>query len=540
MPTTVILGAGIIGLSTAHSLARLAPPDHRIHLVEPAPELFSSASGKAAGFVAKDWFAPAIAPLGVLSFELHRALADKYGGRARWGYSESLSYSLDHAYQSDDSTPPTSDASTSPETSTAPVPSSASPTVIGIGNMNNPTHENDSPELCAAPDPSTSTDAAASSTSRQGPDSASAANVVVPHGQPSGRNGSQGQGGLDWLLSNTSRATVAGTAHSSDKAQAAEDLPPWLLARPGALEAISDKRSTAQVIPRRLCEFLLEQCLASGVIPHHPAHATKFVRDEKDPEGLTRLRIEYSAQQQSESLIDISCNTVVIAAGCWTPHVYATLFPNASRMPRLTHLAGYSVTLKSKYWSRTIAPSASDPDPVEERDTPSLATRPPALTDPSLPGPGGSVSPCHAVFMDTTGFAPEFFSRANGDVWLGGLNPPHTTLPNLPSDAYVDPAEVDRLLAVGRALCGEDIEVMGQALCFRPVSATGRPIIARMHEADLGDGLKPPGLDGQGGVFVATGHGPWGIALSLGTGQVVAEMVLGHETSADVEQLSGW
>ena len=247
MPTTVILGAGIIGLSTAHSLARLASPDHTIHLVEPAPELFSSASGKAAGFVAKDWFAPAIAPLGVLSFELHRALAEKHGGRVRWGYSESLSYSLDHGYQSDSSTPPASAASTSPATATAPVLNNASSNAIAIEKAGIPAHENNSPGTRAALDPSTSTDAIVSSTSRQGPDSASAANVVVPHGQPSGRNGSQGQGGLDWLLSNTSRATVAGTVHTSGKAQAADDLPPWLLARPGALEAISDRRSTAQV-----------------------------------------------------------------------------------------------------------------------------------------------------------------------------------------------------------------------------------------------------------------------------------------------------
>nr|VWP00901.1 Vacuolar protein sorting-associated protein 17 [Ganoderma boninense] len=530
MPTTVILGAGIIGLSTAHSLARLASPDHTIHLVEPAPQLFSSASGKAAGFLAKDWFAPAIAPLGLLSFELHRNLANKHNGHTRWGYSESLSYSLDHAYQSDDSTPPTSGASTSPPVSSA----------LAFENTPSSSLGNNAPALAPTSNASTYTDSAASSMSSLGPDSASAGDLDVAHEQPSGRNGSQGQGGLDWLLSNTSRVTVAGTADSSYKTQSADDLPPWLLAQPGALEAISDRRSTAQVIPRKLCEFLLEQCLAAGVTLHHPARATKFVRDEGDPDGLTRLRIGYSAQSKSQSPVDLPCETVVIAAGCWTPQVYATLFPNASRMPRITHLAGYSVTLKSKHWPRTAIPSGSDPDPVEERDTTKLAPEPSASTDPALPGPDGPVRPCYAVFTDTTGFAPEMFSRANGDVWLGGLNPPYASLPKLPSDAYVDPAEVNRLLAVGHELCGADVEMTGQALCFRPVSATGRPIIARMHEADLGDGLKPMGLDGKGGVFVATGHGPWGIALSLGTGQVMAEMVLGRETSANVEQLSRW
>ncbi|TBU47224.1 nucleotide-binding domain-containing protein [Dichomitus squalens] len=444
MPTTVILGAGIIGLSSAHFLARIAPPDHRIHLVDPAPELFSSASGKAAGFLAKDWFAPAVASLGALSFDLHRALAEEHNGRARWGYSESVSYSLDHTYHSDDS------------------------------HADTPT-----------------------------------------------------SGGLDWLLSGASRATAATEgpeavekAHSeSAPASASRDLPPWLLASPGALEVLSDRTSTAQVVPRRLCEFLLEQCLAAGVTLHHPARATTLVEDESDPGGARWLRIEYTVPPQSRAragTVDIPCENIVIAAGCWTPRVYATLFPNASRMPRIAHLAGYSATLRTKHWP------------------------PPAVPDGAERAPG----PCHAVFTDAAGFAPEIFSRANGDVWLGGLNPPNTALPALPTDAHADPAEVARLLAVGRALCGDDVEVQGHALCFRPVSATGRPIIARMHEADLGDGLKPHGhgrsKDGRGGVFVATGHGPWGIALSLGTGRVVAEMVLGRETSADVEQLSRW
>lgn len=247
MPTTVILGAGIIGLSTAHSLARIAPPDHNIHIVEPAPELFSSASGKAAGFVAKDWYAPAIAPLGALSFELHRALADKHGGRARWGYSESISYSLDHAHQSDGSSPPTNDGLMLPAVSTSPVPGSVSSSATAIENTTSPTHGNDSPGLATASDPLVSTDAVVSSTSSPGLDSNSSRNVDTPAEQPSGRNGGQGQGGLDWLLSNTSRATVAGATDPLQKVQSADNLPPWLLAKPEAFEAISDRKSTAQV-----------------------------------------------------------------------------------------------------------------------------------------------------------------------------------------------------------------------------------------------------------------------------------------------------
>lgn len=92
MDSTFILGSGIIGIATAYYLSDHQPPSS-IHVVEPCPELFASASGFAGGFLAKDWFAPESASLGELSFEQHRKLADENDGRARWGYSASSSFS---------------------------------------------------------------------------------------------------------------------------------------------------------------------------------------------------------------------------------------------------------------------------------------------------------------------------------------------------------------------------------------------------------------------------------------------------------------
>lgn len=53
--STVIIGAGVVGLSTAYYLAHSGhtKPD-TIHLIESSPELLASASGKAAGFCAPD------------------------------------------------------------------------------------------------------------------------------------------------------------------------------------------------------------------------------------------------------------------------------------------------------------------------------------------------------------------------------------------------------------------------------------------------------------------------------------------------------
>ncbi|MUP21784.1 FAD-dependent oxidoreductase, partial [Enterococcus lactis] len=92
MPT-VILGGGIIGSSIAYYLSQ-SQPQEEIHVIESASELFCSASGYAAGFLAKDWFAPSLAPLGELSFNLHESLAAEHGGRQKWGYMKGVALSL--------------------------------------------------------------------------------------------------------------------------------------------------------------------------------------------------------------------------------------------------------------------------------------------------------------------------------------------------------------------------------------------------------------------------------------------------------------
>jgi hypothetical protein len=89
---TVILGSGIIGLSTAYYLSQSLQPS-TIHLIEPSPTLFASASGYAGGFLARDWFAAACAELGELSFEEHRKLAEEYNGGEKWGWGWSTSFS---------------------------------------------------------------------------------------------------------------------------------------------------------------------------------------------------------------------------------------------------------------------------------------------------------------------------------------------------------------------------------------------------------------------------------------------------------------
>ncbi|KAI0685996.1 FAD dependent oxidoreductase [Cytidiella melzeri] len=430
MPTTVILGTGIIGLSTAYYLS-LISQKHEIHLVESSPELFASASGKAAGFLAKDWFTPAVMPLGEFSFDLHRKLAEQHDGHSRWGYSGST-------------------ASVDPKTDAV-------------------LHANGS--------------------------------------RPTQRRRSR-KHDYDWLMQGSSRLSSLDNPSEVRGQDDEDDLPRWLHAKRRSLQVISDRTTTGQVDPYPLCQFLLQQCRARGVKLHQPAHATELQRtDCKDPSSKTSIRLEYLNPNLS-AIIDIPCDSIVIAAGCWTPRVYKTLFPNAGRIPRVTALAGHSVVLRTKRWP------------------------PPLFSTSVLPPSMG----CHAVFTnDAAGYSPEIFSRSSGDVWLGGYNSSHIALPKLATESVPQPDSISVLVNSAKALCGEDVEVVKEGLCFRPVVPTGRPVIAQMHEADLGDGVQV-----GGGVFVATGHGPWGITLSLGTGYVVGEMVLGRETSVDVKALSTW
>ena len=81
-------------------LARIAAYDHAgphlnsVVVLDPSPSLFACASGRAAGFLAQDWFPPQTAALGALSFRLHRELASEHDGGRVWGYAPSVAFSI--------------------------------------------------------------------------------------------------------------------------------------------------------------------------------------------------------------------------------------------------------------------------------------------------------------------------------------------------------------------------------------------------------------------------------------------------------------
>lgn len=203
---------------------------------------------------------------------------------------------------------------------------------------------------------------------------------------------------------------------------------------------------------------------------------------------------------------DIPCTKILIAAGAWSPEVFSTLFPNSHMKLPISSLAGHSLVVRSPRWSQEH----------EEKG-------------------------CHAIFTnDEAGYSPEIFSRTGGEIYIAGLNSSTLSLPNVATDSNIDEKATRKLKKTARRLLGmnedvDDLEVVRQGLCFRPVTNLGTPILTCVSDNMLG-GMSTRGAR-EGGLWIAAGHGPWGISLSLGTGRVMADMILGQPVSVDVSGL---
>lgn len=249
--------------------------------------------------------------------------------------------------------------------------------------------------------------------------------------------------------------------------------------------------------PLRLCKFLLKECIMAGVRLHHPARAVRISRD--DSGDMSAVRITHDAGGDHK----IPCTRLLIAAGAWTPSVFNTLFPAAKTEIPVSQLAGHSLVVRSPRWT----------EEMEKKG-------------------------CHAIFTTMSGgLSPEAFSRTGGEIWIGGVNDPSAALPEEATDAQVDRKSIDKLMDVARQLlgssgAGDDLEVVREGVCFRPVTHSGQPILSKIPDEELGGIDTRPAPDG--GVFVAAGHGPWGISLGPGTGKCMAEMLEGGVRSAEV------
>jgi glycine/D-amino acid oxidase-like deaminating enzyme len=107
------------------------------------------------------------------------------------------------------------------------------------------------------------------------------------------------------------------------------------------------------------------------------------------------------------------------------------------------------------------------------------------------------------------GHAPPIFSLATaaGSSSLGS-----TFLPEEPDPRALEPRLRERGARFVPALAGAAIASV--RACARPLSADGFPLLGR--------------APGRAGVYIAAGHGPWGISLGPASARRVADLVLGR------------
>jgi glycine/D-amino acid oxidase-like deaminating enzyme len=280
---------------------------------------------------------------------------------------------------------------------------------------------------------------------------------------------SSGPQSEDWLAEGGSRADVAAMhEYHSDSVG-----PAWLTRRKGdEVEMLSEHGGVAQVDPLRLCQFLLRESLQKGVRLHHPAKAVRTSQDANNE--MSGIRIVHESGTEHK----IPCTRLLITAGAWTPSVFSTLFPASRLRIGVSQLAGHSVVVKSPRWTR-------------EHET----------------------KGCDAVFTTMrSGFSPEIFSRLGEEIYVAGLNDASIPLPNLATEAKIDPSSIEELTKVSQRVLGtdgtnvSDLQIIREGLCFRPVTRRGVPILSQIPDQDLGGIVTKPSADG--GVFVAVGHGP--------------------------------
>ena len=255
----------------------------------------------------------------------------------------------------------------------------------------------------------------------------------------------------------------------------------------------------------RFCNFLLDQCRSRRAIQiHNPASITTLTRPTSDLDSPTVL-IEY---QNTPKKVTVECDNLIVTSGPWTSSVLKSLLPDEppTSFPAINSLSGASIVVRSKRWQ-------------------------PPQTD---------TSHVNALFLSkpTEGFATEVFSRVGGEIYIAGLNDASIAPPSPSTCSLPTPDSVDRLTNVAKFLCdshsartrgiGTDLELVSRGLCFRPTTPKGTPVIGQIP-------LKSGGSYGKRfRLWVGSGHGPWGICMSAGTGMVLSQMVLGRKTSVDV------
>ncbi|KAK3944661.1 FAD dependent oxidoreductase [Diplogelasinospora grovesii] len=416
---TVILGAGILGLSTAYHLALAANEsssvghsrhggDVNIVVADPASAICSGASGQCEGALGLFGFPKEITPLAELSYRLYARLAEEKDGRRQFGYSPMILHAI----------------------------------------------------FSGKYDP---------------------ANPRLPF--------------------------------PVKRQEDLSDLPCWLKVQSSwAAGLMGDESVAARVDPLRFCSFLHEECTKLGVrflLNSEPVRVHRA--DDESVGGLSAIEIEMHSPDES---VRVPCRNLVISAGSWSAKVFSSLFPSAKVE---IHMADQQ---NVQNWLRFSKPLASSDE-------------------------ASDLGACQQVWLSPLGDNVDLHmsSFEDGDLYAAGAIEQGNmeSLPPLPDLVLPSPEEVEKLKGLVSQYVelgpeGQGRELVGSGRAYMPGTSHGKPIMTKVPWnilfPDSEEGLQDK--DPDGGVFMNFGHDLDGFTLGLGSGKVMAELILGRQPSVNL------
>lgn len=250
--------------------------------------------------------------------------------------------------------------------------------------------------------------------------------------------------------------------------------------------------------PKGVGAWLASECRRLGVDIRLSSTVTSV--------DLTSHNTIQSVQYETDgNLKRVYCQSLVVAAGPWTPTMFHKLFPKSPISLKSALNAGDWILFRNPFplTKKSIAFIALD-DIVDEK--------------------------------------LEFTGRNDGTIWLIGRKDSNATLPPLGKVASPNGAMINELidrakrhLSFVAGEVGQDgatLEIIDKGRAIRPATNSLLPIISSVKAEDLSDDVGSS--SDSSGVFVSWGHGSYGLTLGMGTGKILSQLVLGEETDIDI------
>ncbi|KAI1378989.1 nucleotide-binding domain-containing protein [Hypoxylon crocopeplum] len=204
----------------------------------------------------------------------------------------------------------------------------------------------------------------------------------------------------------------------------------------------------------------------------------------------------------------IPCDKLVLAAGPWTPQQLRTIFPDSTLDLRSATLAGDWLLLGNNI-------------PLNQK---SIAS----------------------VFLNNVVKEKlEFSGRNDGTIWVCGRTNSTAILPPLGEEALPDDQLVADLLGYSRQFIrGFDdtgdhdgtLPIMAKGRSFRPMRQSGLPLISAIPPKQISPSVVSS--TEKSGVFLCYGHGSYGISLGMGSGKLMAQLIMGHDPDIDISKFT--